>query len=53
MGLIDLVASSWSLKGQLRYFRNEGNGQFTERTDPGRFMGMVGGLNIQQTRLQQ
>ena len=48
-GFIDVVASAWSLKGQLRYFRNGGDGHFTERTVEARLLGMVGGLNIQQT----
>jgi hypothetical protein len=48
-GFIDVVASAWSLKGQLRYFQNRGDGHFTERTIEARLSGMVGGLNIQQT----
>ncbi len=48
-GLNDIVASSWSLDGQLRYFRNEGDGRFVERTAEAGLQGMVSGLNIQQT----
>lgn len=48
-GLYDLVISAWDQKGQLRYFRNQGNGTFTERTSEAGLMGEVGALNIQQT----
>lgn len=48
-GLIDLVVSSWALDGQLRYFHNDGNGHFTERTQAAGLTGLVGGLNILQT----
>jgi len=46
---IDIVASSWSLNGQLRLFRNTGDGRFVERTAEAGLTGMVSGLNIQQT----
>jgi len=48
-GLYDLVISAWDLKGQLRFFRNNGNGTFTDRTSEAGLVGMVGSLNIQQT----
>jgi hypothetical protein len=48
-GFIDIVASSWALDGQLRYFHNDGNGHFTERTHEAGLTGLVGGLNILQT----
>jgi hypothetical protein len=48
-GLYDLVISAWDLSGQLRYFRNNGNGTFTDRTSEAGLVGMVGSLNIQQT----
>ena len=48
-GLYDLVASAWDLKGQLRYFHNNGNGTFSERTSEAGLVGEVGALNIQQT----
>jgi hypothetical protein len=48
-GLIDIVKSSWALDGQLRYFHNDGNGHFTERTQAAGLTGLVGGLNILQT----
>jgi hypothetical protein len=48
-GFYDLVISAWDMKGQLRYFRNNGNGKFTDRTSEAGLVGMVGSLNIQQT----
>lgn len=46
---IDIVASSWSLKGQLRIFFRESDGRFVERTAESGLAGLVSGLNIQQT----
>ncbi|MCC7373038.1 MAG: CRTAC1 family protein [Verrucomicrobiales bacterium] len=46
---IDIVASSWSLKGQLRIFFRESDGRFVERTAEAGLAGLVSGLNIQQT----
>ncbi len=48
-GFYDLVISAWDEKGQLRYFHNNGNGTFTERTSEAGLVGEVGALNIQQT----
>ena len=48
-GLYDLVVSAWDMKGQLRYFHNNGNGTFAERTSEAGLVGEVGALNIQQT----
>ncbi len=48
-GFYDLVISAWDLQGQLRYFHNNGDGKFTERTSEAGLVGMVGSLNIQQT----
>jgi len=47
-GLLDVVTSDWSTSGQLRYFRNNGDGSFTERTKEAGFEGMYGGLNLVQ-----
>jgi len=47
-GDLDLVASAWDLKGQLRYFENE-NGKFVQKTEAATLEGMYGGLNIKQT----
>jgi hypothetical protein len=48
-GLYDIVTSAWDFDGQLRYFHNNGNGTFTERTSEAGLVGETGGLNIQQT----
>ncbi|MBV9849678.1 MAG: CRTAC1 family protein, partial [Armatimonadetes bacterium] len=48
-GLLDLMISSTSPTGQLRYFRNNGDGTFTERTKEAGLMGEVGGLNLVTT----
>ena len=48
-GLLDLVVSSSSLTGQLRYFHNDGDGHFTEKTEEAGLIGLVNGLNVQQT----
>lgn len=48
-GFLDVMVSAWGLDGQLRLFRNGGDGTFTERTVEAGLAGLVGGLNIQQT----
>jgi len=48
-GFYDLVISSWDAKGQLRYWRNKGDGTFIERTSEAGLVGEVGALNISQT----
>jgi hypothetical protein len=48
-GLLDLVVSAWGLRGQIRFFRNEGDGRFTERTREAGLEGLFGGLNLVQT----
>jgi hypothetical protein len=45
-GFLDIMVSSWGLTHQLRYFHNNGNGTFTERTEQAGLMGEVGGLNL-------
>lgn len=45
-GLLDLVISSVRLDKQLRYFHNNGDGTFTEKTKESGFDGEVGGLNM-------
>jgi len=49
-GFLDLMVSSWGFKerDQLRVFRNNGDGTFTERTVQAGLQGMVGGLNLRQ-----
>jgi hypothetical protein len=48
-GFLDVVVSSWNLRGQIRYFRNNGDGTFTQRTSEAGLVGLTGGLNLQQT----
>jgi hypothetical protein len=45
-GFLDVMVSSWGLKSQLRLFRNNGDGTFTERTEEAGLTGEVGGLNL-------
>jgi hypothetical protein len=48
-GFYDVVISACDEKGQLRYFHNNGDGTFTERTSEAGLVGEVGALNICQT----
>jgi hypothetical protein len=48
-GFLDVVVSSWSLDGQLRIYRNDGTGRFTERTSEAGLVGLTSGLNLMQT----
>ena len=45
-GLLDLVISSWEIDDQLRYFRNQGDGTFSERTQAVGLTGLTGGLQL-------
>jgi len=45
-GFLDIVASAAGLHSQLRYFRNNGDGTFTDLTDAAGLTGLTGGLNI-------
>ncbi len=46
-GLLDIMASSWGMNDQLRYFESDGNGHFTEKTDAAKLTGLTSGLNLQ------
>jgi tetratricopeptide (TPR) repeat protein len=48
-GYPDIVLSSWSLKEPMRYYRNNGNGTFTDVSDSSGLGYLTGGLNIIQT----
>ena len=48
-GLLDIMCSAMNWSSQLRFFHNNGNGTFTERTAQAGLTGELGGLNIMQT----
>ena len=48
-GFLDVMASAWGLDGQLRLFINDGKGSFAETTESAGLIGLVSGVNIQQT----
>src|SRR6059036_1106936 len=48
-GFLDVMFSSMGVRDQLRYFRNNGDGTFTDRTEESGLLGETGGLNIMQT----
>ncbi|HEU4401653.1 MAG TPA: CRTAC1 family protein [Candidatus Polarisedimenticolia bacterium] len=45
-GYLDLMVSTCALRGQLRYFHNNADGTFSERTREAGLVGEVGGLNL-------
>jgi hypothetical protein len=45
-GFLDLMVSSWGVNDQLRLFRSNGDGTFTERTEEAGLTGLTGGLNM-------
>jgi hypothetical protein len=45
-GLLDIVASSWGLRDQLRFFKNDGRGGFVDRTIEAGLSGQLGGINL-------
>lgn len=45
-GDIDIMMSSWGVDDQLLYFRNNGDGSFTDRTVQSGLTGLTGGLNM-------
>ena len=47
-GYLDLVVSTWGTRGQIRFFRNDQNGAFTERTAEAGLLGLYGGINMVQ-----
>ncbi len=46
-GLLDIFASSWGVYDQLRFYVNNGNGRFTEKSAEAGLTGLTGGLNTQ------
>ena len=47
-GYLDIVTSSWDPADRLRFFRNNRDGTFTERTEQAGLRGISGGLNLVQ-----
>ena len=47
-GDLDILVSSWGLADQLHYFRNNGDGTFTDRTAEAGLAGVAGGLNLRR-----
>ena len=47
-GFIDILTSTWDPGGQIRYFRNMGNGKFEDLTEEVGLIGIWGGINIVQ-----
>ncbi|MCO6454065.1 MAG: CRTAC1 family protein [Pirellulaceae bacterium] len=45
---LDVLVSDWGDAGQLRYFRNTGQGQFQDQTAEAGLEGLFGGLNLVQ-----
>ena len=45
----DIVLSSWSLSEPMRYYRNNGDGSFTDISDSSGLGYLTGGLHIEQT----
>ncbi|MBC7775507.1 MAG: CRTAC1 family protein [Phycisphaerae bacterium] len=48
-GYLDLVTSAWDLSDPMHYFKNNGDGTFTDRSAESGLKAYTGGLNIQQT----
>jgi tetratricopeptide (TPR) repeat protein len=46
--LLDVLVSSWFLTGELRYFINDGQGGFIEKTESAGLEEVAGGLNMLQ-----
>lgn len=45
-GYLDIIASSWGFNDQIRYFENDRNGGFIDKTKYSGLSGVVGGLNL-------
>ena len=47
-GLLDIMTSTWDPCGPIAYYRNDGNGRFSDLTDRSGLGDQLGGLNIVQ-----
>lgn len=45
---LDVLTSTWDTAGQLHYYRNAGDGTFTQATAEAGLTGLRGGLNLEQ-----
>ncbi len=45
-GLLDILVTSYGLDHQMRFFVNDGEGGFIDRTEEAGLKGLVGGLNV-------
>ena len=45
---LDILFSTWETNGSLRYFRNKGDGTFSDETETANLSGILGGLNLVQ-----
>ena len=45
---LDIVVSTWDPAGQIRFFRNNRDGTFSEHTEQAGLLGLYGGLNLLQ-----
>ena len=45
---LDIVVSTWDPAGQIRFFRNNRDGTFSEQTEQAGLLGLYGGLNLLQ-----
>jgi len=45
-GYLDIMASSWGIRDQLKYFKNNGDGTFTDMTQQAGLRGILGGINM-------
>ena len=48
-GLLDVMTSTWDPCKPITYYRNDGDGTFTDETEKAGLSGQLGGLNITQT----
>jgi hypothetical protein len=47
-GFLDIVTSAWGLDEAMHYFRNNGDGTFTDRSADSKLNTLTGGLNLMQ-----
>ena len=45
-GYLDIIASSWGFKDQIKYFENNGKDGFVDKTNVAGLEGVTGGLNL-------